>query len=446
MDHHAIAVAPSDPNVMFFGGDGGIHRSADKGKTVEFIGEGLNNTEFLKIDTDGKPPTVVVGGSQDQFTATWNGFSPIWNLASAGDVSISDSSLVAFDRADMKSIFEIGQSTRQVKLLKSGGGETRLGDSSLPDCCSYSEFPALVFDGMVSTGDNPRLLITCQGVWAGPPWRQIQPSPTDPIPTPNGCKFNPPDDFRRLKLHSSGILVAVTDTGRVFHGFFKFPPLREIFRPPASARATAISFDGPGRFYIATHPVGQGRIDRFDCFIECGRESVWLTDLGEITAMSIDPLSPDTLFAAVRNRGVFRGTRNSPNNWTWTEHNNGLPFAVTVTDLQPRSNGSVVAATYGRGAFQIISRIPDQPPGNPEARGRIVSYEAQRLDPDRPPGPTNQTIETIELDSKPNFIFTATGPLAKFRVVATRAMQTKRIVTIEFRPISPQSGTIIRIR
>ena len=110
---------------------------------MEFFGEGLNNTEFLKVDTDGKGPQFVVGGSQDQFTSTWNGVSPIWNLVSAGDVTISDSSLVAFDRADRTGIFEIGQSTRQVRLLKPGGGQTRLGDSSLQDCITYSESPKI---------------------------------------------------------------------------------------------------------------------------------------------------------------------------------------------------------------------------------------------------------------------------------------------------------------
>jgi hypothetical protein len=447
-DHHAIALSRADPDTIFFGNDGGIYRSPNKGKTMEFFGEGLNNTEFLKIDTDGKGPQFVVGGSQDQFTSTWNGTSPIWNLVSAGNVNISDSSLVAFDRADRSGIFEIGQSTRQLRLLKPGGGETRLGDSSLPDCCSYSEFPANVSDSMESTGRNPRVVLTCQGIWSGPPWRQIQPSPTNPIPTPNGCKSNPPGDFRRLRLHPSGVLVAVTDTGQVFHGLINQPPpvLRKVFQPQVPGAASAISFDGPGRFYVATNPAPLGRIDRFDCFISCNRESVWLTNLGDITAITIDPLATDTLLAAVRNRGVFRGTRNGPNNWTWTEYNNGLPFGVTVTDLEPQTTSKgIIAATYGRGAFQLFSQIR-VPPGNQQARGRITSYEIEREDPKRPPGPNNPVIETIELDSKPNFIFTKTGAVPSFAVIARDAIKNKRIVTIEFKPLGPQSGTIISLR
>lgn len=446
-DHHAIALSPAEPDTMFFGGDGGIYRSPDKGKTTEFFAEGLNNTEFLKVDTDGKGPNFVVGGSQDQFTATWNGVSPIWNLVSAGGVAISDSSLVAFDRADRVGIFEIGQSTRQVRLLKPGGGETRLGDSSLPDCVTYTEFPASVFESMESTGRNPRVVLTCQGIWSGPPWRQIQPQPVETLPTPSGCQSNPSVDFKRLKLHPGGILVAVTNTGQVFHGLINQQPpvLRKVFQTSGCGAASAISFDGPGIFYVATNPSVLGRIDRFDCFIECNREDVWFTNLGGITALTVDPLAPNTLLAAVRNRGVFRGTRQGPNNWTWTEYNNGMPFGVTVTDLQPQSNGGIIAATYGRGAFQLFSRI-QEPPRNQQARGRITSYENERVDPDRPPGRNNQVIETIELDSKPGFIFTATGVVPRFAVIARRAIQTRRIVTIEFTPLGPQSGRIISLR
>jgi len=435
LDHHAIAVSPSDRNVMFFGTDGGVYRSADKGKTMEFISEGLSNTEFFKIDVDGRRPQFVVGGTQDNFTSTWNGASPIWNMVS-GDVAITDSSLVAFNRADMTGIFEIGQSTRQVRLLKPGGGETRLGDSSLPDCISATDSPVKIRKSMASTGANPPLVITCQGIWRGPPWRRIQRSPA-----------GSDADFSSLKLHPSGVLVAVTDAGQVFHGLLNQPPpvLRKIFQTPQPSDLSAIAFDGPGRFYVATNGRVVGRIDRFDCVLACNREDVWQNVFGDITAIAVDPLARDTLIAAVRNRGVFRGTRDASGKWTWVPYNNGLPAAVTVTDLQPQSNGGIIAATFGRGAFQLFSRLPQRPQSR-TARGHITSYENERVDPTRPGGPNNPVTETIELDSKPGFVFTSSSLRARFAVVARRAIQTGRIVTIEFTPLGPGSGRIISLR
>lgn len=443
VDHHAIAVAPSDPSLMYFGTDGGIYRSTDKGKTMEFIGEGLNNTEFFKIDVDGRSPAVVVGGSQDQFTSTWDGISPIWKLVSGGGVDLTDTELVAFDRSDRKGIYEIAQSTRQVRLLRPGGGQTRLGDSELPDCCA-AEASGTVRNSMASTGGSPRLLITCQGIWAGPPWRRIQEPSLDTVPS--GC-FNATGDFERLKLHPSGILVAVTNSGQVFHGFFKFPPLRKVFQPVTPASPSAISFDGPGRFYIATNSTNLSTIDRFDCFLACNRERIFSTNRGTITAMTIDSLVPDTVVAAVRNQGVVRGTRTGTglNNWSWTSYSNGLPAGAFVTDLQTRANGAIVAATFGRGAFQAISRIAPRP-SNPEARGRVTLYENERVFPDQPPGPGNPVVENIELDSRPGFVFTSSSRFPRFAAIVRRAIERNRTVTIVFVPLNVQTGTIISVR
>jgi hypothetical protein len=117
-----------------------------------------------------------------------------------------------------------------------------------------------------------------------------------------------------------------------------------------------------------------------------------------------------------------------------------------VTDLQPEANGGIVAATFGRGAFRIVSQIKEPPPSNQVARGRITSYEGERVEPKGPPGPNNPVIETIELDSRPGFLFTSTSPLPKFRRDALDAIKNKNFVTIEFTPLSAGSGRIIRLK
>jgi hypothetical protein len=324
-----------------------------------------------------------------------------------------------------------------VQIFQPGGSSRKLGDDTLLDCLSYSETPS-IFAGMVSTGENnPRLVITCQGIWVGPPWQQIKPRP------PNG----PAGDFKRLKLHSSGQLVAATDAGNVFFGRLKPIPQFEAFQTGAGS-PSAISFASQALFYVSMNSGTTGSIHRLQCTPKCIDEVVTLNAPfpapAEITAITVDPLDPNAILVAVRSRGVFRGVRASANNWTWTVFNNGMPFGVTVTDLEPQSNGGIIAATFGRGAFQVFSRI-QAPPQNQVARGRITSYENERENPG-PPGPNNPLIETIELDSKPGFIFTSTSPVARFAVIARRAIQTKRIVTIEFVPLGPESGRIITLR
>ncbi len=436
-DHHAIAIAPSVPSTIYFGSDGGIYRSTDNGANLTFVGEGMNNTEFLKIDVDNQN-FPVVGGSQDNGTETWDGTSPVWNYVSG----TGDSSIVAFNRADQGSVYEIGQSTRQIARRQFGGSSQSLGDGSMPDCCSYQEFPALVLEGMVSTGGNPAIGLTCHGIWSGPPWKQIQP-PLGQTPPPSGCDFSNTGDFTRLKFTTGGLgtWVGVTNTGHVFYGIYAQPPPADVFHTSTPKSPSAISFVNQSTFYIA---FTDGSIVRLQCFAGCEAESVWTHNPSvEITAISIDPLAADTLLAAVRDQGVFHGTRDSTGTWTWIPYNNGLPFAVTVTDLEARANGSVVAATYGRGAFVLFSR----PLGPPQltARGHVTLFTAERVDPNRPPGPNNPLIATAELDSKPGFIFSSNS-LANGVGILQAALANHRTVVIVYTANGQNGGKITSAR
>jgi photosystem II stability/assembly factor-like uncharacterized protein len=457
-DHHAIAVAPSAPAVMFFGSDGGIYRSADKGATLRFVGEGLSNSEFLSLDTDGTSPNVVVAGSQDNGFSTWDGLTPVWSYKGGGD-----SSIVEFDVSDPARIFETGQSTRQIKRFPGGSSQ---GSSPLPDLCSYTEFPSNPgFPGhlktnMVSIGGNPLLAVTAHGVWVGPPWTEIQPPAVNNPPPPDRCDNLQSGDFTRLKLGpTGGLMVAVTNMGRVLFGLPHQPPLTEVMNLNVSAAPTAIAFAGPGTFYVSFDSNGQASIWQFQCFAGCQRKlicsdadasikcpgsqpAITGTKSG-ITAMVVDPAAPEALIVAVRNRGVFRGApgTGTTQGFRWTEYNNGLPDGVVITDLKARSNKSIIAATYGRGAYQVFTKIVENTPLT--VTGRIVSLDSGRVNPGSPPGANNPILTTVEIDSKPGFSFSTTNATLGFRLRS--AFQNKRRVRLTFQLIAAGSGNILTV-
>jgi photosystem II stability/assembly factor-like uncharacterized protein len=69
VDTHAIAIAPSNPSVVYFGSDGGIYKSTDAGLTWA----SLNNTEFraTQFQSLALHPTdreFMIGGTQDNGT------------------------------------------------------------------------------------------------------------------------------------------------------------------------------------------------------------------------------------------------------------------------------------------------------------------------------------------------------------------------------------------
>lgn len=81
VDSHAIAVAPSNPLIVYFGSDGGIYRTSNVSATP-IVWTSLNNstfraTQFMSLDVHPTDPNITIGGTQDNGTnrhttgATW---------------------------------------------------------------------------------------------------------------------------------------------------------------------------------------------------------------------------------------------------------------------------------------------------------------------------------------------------------------------------------------
>jgi hypothetical protein len=84
-DTHAVAVAPSNPNVVYFGSDGGVWRSSNQGTTWSSINTaGFNATQFESIAVHPTDRNFSIGGTQDNGT---NFFQPdaTWTRADFGD-------------------------------------------------------------------------------------------------------------------------------------------------------------------------------------------------------------------------------------------------------------------------------------------------------------------------------------------------------------------------
>lgn len=62
-DQHAIEFHPTNPNIVYCGSDGGIHRSLDRGKTWQTRNKYFNVTQFYAIAHG--PDKLLLGGTQD---------------------------------------------------------------------------------------------------------------------------------------------------------------------------------------------------------------------------------------------------------------------------------------------------------------------------------------------------------------------------------------------
>jgi photosystem II stability/assembly factor-like uncharacterized protein len=84
-DSHVIAVAPSNPQVVYFGSDGGIYRSNNAGATWTSLSNAtFSATQFMSIAIHPSDPNFTIGGTQDNGTEMLR-FDGSWKRTDYGD-------------------------------------------------------------------------------------------------------------------------------------------------------------------------------------------------------------------------------------------------------------------------------------------------------------------------------------------------------------------------
>ncbi|MFN8587856.1 MAG: T9SS type A sorting domain-containing protein [Candidatus Eisenbacteria bacterium] len=84
-DCHAIEYAPSKPQVVYMGNDGGIYRSTDRGQSWTSLNTaGFNATQFQSLAVHPYDPHFTIGGTQDNGT-NWMDHDHNWLRTDYGD-------------------------------------------------------------------------------------------------------------------------------------------------------------------------------------------------------------------------------------------------------------------------------------------------------------------------------------------------------------------------
>lgn len=84
-DSHVIAVAPSNPQVIYFGSDGGIYRSNNAGANWASLSNAtFSATQFMSIAIHPSDPNFTIGGTQDNGTEMLR-FDGTWTRTDYGD-------------------------------------------------------------------------------------------------------------------------------------------------------------------------------------------------------------------------------------------------------------------------------------------------------------------------------------------------------------------------
>lgn len=85
VDQHCLEFAPSNPNIVYLGNDGGVYKSTNSGKDWYPINNGLYITQFYGIDVDQSFSNSNFGGTQDNNNLTNRFTSQSWYKIGPGD-------------------------------------------------------------------------------------------------------------------------------------------------------------------------------------------------------------------------------------------------------------------------------------------------------------------------------------------------------------------------
>lgn len=84
VDHHAVAFAPSNPNFVAIGNDGGVDYSTNGGSSW-LASTTMPVTQFYAGDIDNNNPATILGGAQDNGTVRTTGAPGSWSEIYGGD-------------------------------------------------------------------------------------------------------------------------------------------------------------------------------------------------------------------------------------------------------------------------------------------------------------------------------------------------------------------------
>jgi len=376
-DSHAIAVSTSNPNIIYFGSDGGVYRSDTSGAAwTPRNTAGLLATQFIGIDTHPTDPNITLGGTQDNGTNRFT-TAAAWIRSDFGDggyavIDQSSSNNVTYNQ--YHTYFNASNLTGYAFSNNGAALEgtwMRRGCSpSLPangiSCTANILFYAPLERGPSVAGSDgnviyygaDRLYRTIDTGVNNTTESQIFPlGAGNTLNTISAVGISPQNDnVRIIGLNSGGIfgtttganpLVDLDPTGLVPNGYIS----RAVISPtdPNTAYVTLTVFN-LAQIY---------RTNNLSSFAEQGLVApTWTAISGAATGLPLVPvnafLTNGSILFAGTDIGVYASVDGGSN---WSPYGTGLP-RVAVFDLAFSPGGLLRAATHGKGIYQIAALAP----------------------------------------------------------------------------------------
>lgn len=343
-DIHTLAFDPRNSAILYVGSDGGVYTSTDRGDNWRSLNQGLTLTQVYPgvSQAPADPDRIVMGlqdnGSTRRSSGTWQhveeGDGGYTALVSPQDWYVSAQGLAIQHTTDDGATFSAA-----TKGLRTDG----LGIAE-PFVMAPYDSSVMIAGGGEWNADTSQqhwhLYRTSNG---GGQWSENSPGVQSRILS---LAFAPSDPNVYYAGTFNGRLWRTGDQGANWTSNSLFPgqshPLTRI----------AVDRGNPQRLFVTAGDFGVGHVfGSTDGGATFTRLDSGLPNC-PFSVIVIDPNYPSTLFAG-SDVGTFRSTDGGA---SWQRFGVGLP-TVPVTDLVISPNagpaGSMVAATYGRGVWEL---------------------------------------------------------------------------------------------
>jgi photosystem II stability/assembly factor-like uncharacterized protein len=342
-DQHALAFVA--PGVFLVGNDGGIYKTTNNGDAFEHRNGSLSLSMFTGIAVHPTDPFRTFGGTQDNGTQWRTAAGGAWEEFSPGDGG--DTIVDPGDPSTIYSTYIYGNVYKWrdagFSLLYEGriGSNAIFGESDSNPRIAF--YPPFVTNGMDSTlyFGTWRLFVSRNrgATWEAPAKRLDLTLGNGDVLNAIGAAPSHPDVIYTGSI--GGRAMATQDGGLTWRDVTSGLPSRVI-------RSIAVDPTDPRVVYVTVSGLGTDHVFRSSNGGDTWESrSAGLPDV-PVRAMLIDPTDSQRLYAG-SDIGVFRSANGGV---SWEYLGEGMPPAIVMA-LAARADGSIVAATYGRGAYEL---------------------------------------------------------------------------------------------
>lgn len=367
-DTHSIVMAPSNPNVVYQGSDGGIWKSIDNGLTWTSLNiYPFSASQYQSIDVHPIDPNFSIGGTQDNGTQMYKP-NATWNRIDFGDGGFAVIDQNATDNTNVTMYHTyFNQRNNLVAYAKVvgvanafDGNWALLGNNANGITTSES---VNFYAPLVRGPGNPntiyygsdRLHRSADGGATNPVVSQAPISGTAAAGIPISTIAIAPldDNVRLVGLNNSQIWGTVTGSSTLTNMTGAGMPVKYIGRimiDPTNSNVAYVCFGG---FNI---PAGQHVWKTTNLLTGTPTWTASGTGLADVpvSAIAIDPTNPAALYAGT-DVGVYTSADGGA---TWAPYTTGMPV-VSVFDMKIQQGARILrVATHGRGMWE---RFLDQP-------------------------------------------------------------------------------------